>query len=106
MISPSASSATERLLLCGSLKTAMPRWLQAARVDLVHADAERADREQLGSRLQGRPGDVGLRADAQERDVAQFVLQLVFAERAREALDLEPRAGEVGLGGAADALQQ
>ena len=47
MISAIASSTTLRVLENGALKTATPRSEAAAQVDLVGADAERADREQV-----------------------------------------------------------
>ena len=50
MISAIASSTTLRVLENGALKTATPRAAAAREVDLVGADAERADRHQVGRR--------------------------------------------------------
>src|SRR6266550_1665345 len=58
-------------------------------VDLVGADAERADREQLGRGVQDALRDVRLGADAQQGDRTDPVDQLVLVERAVERLDLE-----------------
>ena len=51
MISAIASSTTLRVLENGALKTATPRAAAAAQVDLVGADAERADRDAGRARL-------------------------------------------------------
>src|SRR6059058_2403192 len=64
-ISAIASSTTLRVLENGALKTATPR-APAAAVDLVGADAERADGEQVMGLSEHRGGDVGLRADAEQ----------------------------------------
>ena len=52
MISAIASSTTLRVLENGALNTATPRSAAAAQVDLVGADAERPDREQVGRGLE------------------------------------------------------
>ena len=49
MISPITSSTTLRVLENGALKTATPRSAAVAEVDLVGADAEAADRQQVGA---------------------------------------------------------
>jgi len=54
MIWPTAISATERLLLCVSLKTAMP----------IDADAEGANGEERVGGLEHVRGNPGLRANA------------------------------------------
>ena len=53
MISAIASSTTLRVLENGALKTATPR-ARGGQVDLVGADAERADREQVRRRVEDR----------------------------------------------------
>ena len=66
MISAMASSTTLRVLENGALNTAMPAAPAAREVDLVGADAERADRQQLGRGGQHPRGDLGLGPDAEQ----------------------------------------
>ena len=71
MISARASSTTLRVLENGALKTATPAAGGGGQVDLVGADAERADREQVGRRRQHRGGDLGLGPDAEQVDAGR-----------------------------------
>ena len=64
MISPMTSSTTLRVLEYGALKAATPRSGRGSQVDLVGADAEGADREQVGRVLEHALGDLGVGADA------------------------------------------
>ena len=66
MISPITSSTTLRVLEYGALNTAMPRCAADDQVDLVGADAEAADRQQVGRRVQHPRGDVGVGADPEQ----------------------------------------
>ena len=89
MISPITSSTTLRVLEYGALKTAMPRSAAAGQVDLVGADAEAADRDQVGGRLEDPRGEVGVGPDAEQlRRRSQRLDQLVLGEGAGAQLDL------------------
>ena len=81
MISASTSSATLRVLENGALKTGMPRLHRRVQVDLVGADAEAADRRQLGRVRQHLGGQLGARADAEEVRVGDRVDQLGAGQR-------------------------
>ena len=66
MISASASSTTERVLENGALNTATPTARRRGQVDLVGADAERADRDEAVGGVQHLRRDLGLGPDAEQ----------------------------------------
>ena len=61
---------------------------RGGQVDLVRADAERADGEQVGRGLEHALGDMGLGADAKQADAPELLDELVLAEGARHRLYL------------------
>ncbi len=81
MISASTSSTTLRVLENGALNTATPRLRRGGEVDLVDADAERADRGQVRRPREDPLGDVRAGADAEQAETGQRLDQLVFAQR-------------------------
>ena len=106
MISAIASSTTLRVLQNGALKHGDARAGGGVQVDLVGADAERADRQQIGGLRNDPLGDLGARSDAQQADAVERVDQLVLAEGTSPVLDLEPALGEHADGLGMDVLQQ
>ena len=78
----------------GALKTGMPSRGGGGEVDLVGADAEGADRLQVGRGLEDAPRHIGLRADAQQLHSAQGVDQFGLVERSLDGFDLDPALGE------------
>ena len=96
MISPITSSTTLRVLEYGALKTAMPALGGAGQVDLVGADAEAADRQQVGGRVQHARRDVGVGADAEQLHAAGSASTSSSSERepARSSTSW-PRASSV-----------
>ena len=83
MISPMTSSTTLRVLEYGALNTAMPALGGGSEVDLVGADAERADRQQVGSVLEDPLGHLGVGADADQVAALQRLDQVVLTEGVR-----------------------
>jgi hypothetical protein len=57
-------------------------------VDLVGTDAEAADGDQLLGRIEDLFGELGARADADEVNVGNLLLQLLGGQRALEVLDV------------------
>ena len=106
MISAIASSTTLRVLENGALNTAMPALGRRGQVDLVGADAERADRQQVRRGLEHRRGDGGLGPDAEQVDAVEGGDQLVLVERALDRLDLDAPLGEQPHAVGVDVLQQ
>ena len=74
-------------------------------VDLVGADAEGPDREQIGV-LDDLRGQVGPGADAEQLHTLQRLDQVVLAQGARTGLDLDPRRLEDLVGAGVDAFEQ
>ena len=82
----------------GGVEDGDPRGAGRAQVDLVGADAERADRQQLRRRLENLCGDVGFGPDAEQVDALEAADQLVLVQRPGELLDVV--AGGAQHGGA------
>src|ERR1700743_3691204 len=72
MISATASSTTERVLENGAF------CIGTNQVDLVGADAERADGEQVGRGGEHALGDLGLGTDAEQAEALHLLDELVF----------------------------
>ena len=83
------SSATERVFENGALNTGTPCRFACARVDLVGADAERADREQPACLVEHLRRDLRLAADAEHVDVAHARGELGLGQRALHGLDVK-----------------
>ena len=60
-------------------------------INLVYADAERPYRHQFGRSLEHRRRHAGLRAHAENRDVAHLVYELAFFQRTLQRLDFKTR---------------
>ena len=76
-------------------------------VDLVGADAERADGDQLVGGLEDVGGQLGARADAEKVDVANQVRQLGLGDGGRPALDVAVSGVLKGVDGVlVDALEE
>ena len=75
-------------------------------VDLVGADAEGADGQQVGRRLEHARGDVGLGADAEQLHAGHPRRQLGLVQGALDGLDLDPALGEQPDALGVDVLQQ
>ena len=82
MISAIASSTTLRVLENGALNTGDAALGRRGEVDLVRADAERADGEQVRGGREDPLGDVRLRSDAEQTDALERLDELFLAERA------------------------
>ncbi len=72
-------------------------------VDLVGADAEAADGDQLLGAVEHLGGQLGTRADANEVGVGDLGLQLVVGQRALEVLDVGVAGGLQGVARRSDA---
>ena len=95
MISAIASSTTLRVLENGALNTATPRAGGGGQVDLVGADAERADRQQVRRGVQHPRGHLRLGPDAEQLTPRRSALdQLVLVQRPGAALDLVARPSD------------
>ena len=92
MISAMASSTTLRVLENGALKTATPSSAARGQVDLVGADAEGPDRQQVGGGVQHRRGHGRLGADAQQLHAIEGRDQLRLVECALDAARRRCRA--------------
>ena len=79
---------------------------RAGQVDLVGADAEAPDRQEVLPGVEHLGGDLGVGADPEQGHARQGVGELVAGERPGPLLDLEPGAAERVRGGRMDALQQ
>jgi hypothetical protein len=75
-------------------------------VDLVGADAERADRQQVGGGVEDLLRDVRRRADAEQVDALHGLDELVLAQRPVAGLDLEALAPQEVGAVDVDVLQQ
>ena len=75
-------------------------------VDLVGADAERPDRQQVRGRIEHGPGHRGLGPDAEQLDAREGGDQLRLVERAGDRLDGDPPLGEQPHPVGVDVLQQ
>jgi hypothetical protein len=75
MISASASSTTLRVLENGDALAG-----RGGQIDLVGADAERADRDEVGRRPQDRSRHAGLGSDAEQRDAGDALQKLVLVQ--------------------------
>ena len=84
----------------------MPRSRGRAQVDLVGADAEAADRQQVRGSVEHLLGDLGVGPDAEQGHVVEGLDQLVLRERLRAQLHLEAAALEHVDGGGVDVLQE
>src|SRR3954452_9663762 len=99
-ISPITSSATLR----EHWNAALARRQQ---IDLVGADAEAADGEKLVGRFQDLIGDLGARADAEQRHALERPPQILAVQRFGQALDIgETRRSEQVHGAVIDAFEQ
>jgi len=78
----------------------------ARQVDLVGADAERPDREQIGGSGEHGLGDPGLGPDAEQRHAGQRGCQVAFAEGGSLLDDLQPGILERLDGVRVDVLEQ
>ena len=106
MISPIASSATDREFECGSLNTAIPRSLDAARSILSTPMQNAPTETSSGRRIQHRRRDARLRTHSQNRSPAHLLDQFAFFQRPLQRLDLEPRLLKLRSRHPADVLQQ
>ena len=106
MISPMTSSTTLRVLEYGALKTAMPRVGRGGQVDLVGADAEAADGQQVGGRVEHPRGDRGVGADAEQRTPGSASTSSSSRSEPVRSSTSKPRASSVLDGDGVDVLQQ
>jgi hypothetical protein len=83
-----------------------PVFDRGAHVDLVGADAECADRDQVGCGGEHPCRDVGLGPDAEQRDTGEPADQVVLVERAVDHVDLEAGRAERLGGIEVDLFQQ
>ena len=88
MISPRASSTTERVLEIRGVEHRDPRGCGGGEIDLVRPDAEGPYRYQLRMGFQHPFGDVGPGADPEELDPIEGIDQFGFAEGTGTRLDL------------------
>src|SRR5208337_5046462 len=79
---------------------------RGGQVDLVDADAEGADGDQLRRRLQQALRDLRTRPDAQQAHVADGLDELILAERARQRVDLIARLDQPRRRVGVDVLEQ
>jgi hypothetical protein len=77
-----------------------------ADVDLVRADAEGANGQQLRRSLQHPRGHLRLRTHAEHAYPVDFLRQFLLVERGRERLDFEAVCAERLRGGGADVFQK
>ncbi len=76
-------------------------------VDLIHADAEAADRHELRRGGQHVGGDLRARADADDMRLRQRLAQVLAVERPGQALDIREAGGREQVdGGFVDAFEQ
>jgi hypothetical protein len=71
-----------------------PAPARRGQVDLVHADAERADRDQVRGLVQDPRGDLGAGSQAKQVHAAQRVDELILAERTWQCGDLVALLGQ------------
>ena len=75
-------------------------------IDLVGADAERADRDQVRGRLEHARGHLGLRANTKQLDAGQCGDELVFVQRTAARFDRVIGFAQERVGIGVDLLEQ
>ncbi len=75
-------------------------------VDLVGADAEATDRDQVGRGVEHGRGQVGVGADAEQVDPREGLDEILLGEGAAPQLDLEAMVSQGRIGSAIDRLDK
>ena len=105
-ISAMTSSTTLRVLENGRVEHGHAPPGGGGQVDLVGADAERADGQKAGRLVEHRLGDLGAGPDAQQVDVRDSVGQVALAVGTRLRLHVEPGLMKAGGRAGVDVFQQ
>ncbi len=107
MISPITSSATERVLENGALKTGIPRLRAAFQFHLIGADRKAADCDQTVGSGENLLGQLRTRANADDMRRRNRLDQIGLVQCFRQMCDIGVAGGfEIFHGGLADAFQK